>query len=65
MQLSPAPQLPEATIETIQESRVYLVVNNGRIATAKFQVFTEAHLRVFPSRIPIPVGIKPRLRTAA
>ncbi len=65
MKLNPSPQLPEATIETIQESRVYLVVSNGRQTTAKIRVFTEERLRVFPSRIPIPVGIKPRLRTAA
>ena len=65
MKLNPSPQLPEATIETIQESRVYLVVSNGRQTTAKIRVFAEERLRVFPAKIPIPVGIKPRLRTAA
>jgi hypothetical protein len=55
----PRPELPEATIEAILDERVYLTLNNsGRHQTAKFRVFTEDHLRVFPTRIPIPVGIK-------
>jgi hypothetical protein len=57
--LYPRPELPDATIEAILDERVYLKVNNsGRYHTAKFRVFTEERLRVFPSRIPIPVGIK-------
>lgn len=55
----PRPELPDATIEAILDERVYLTVNNsGCYHTAKFRVFTEDHLRVFPARIPIPVGIK-------
>jgi hypothetical protein len=60
----PRPELPDATIEAILDERVYLTVNNsGRYHTAKFRVFTEERLRVFPSRIPIPVGIKPNVKT--
>jgi hypothetical protein len=59
--LYPRPELPDATIEAILDERVYLTVNdNGRHHTAKFQVFHE-NLRVFPSHIPIPVGIKRKL----
>jgi len=55
----PRPELPDATIEAILDERVYLTINNsGKHHTAKFRVFTEERLRVFPSRIPIPVGIK-------
>ena len=55
----PRPELPDANIEAILEERVYLTLNNiGRHQTAKFRVFPEDHLRVFPARIPIPVGIK-------
>jgi hypothetical protein len=66
----PRPELPNATIEAILDERVYLTVNNiGRHQTAKFRVFTEERLRVFPARIPIPVGIKskakPRYRQIA
>ena len=61
--LYPRPELPDATIEAIVDARVYLVANNsGKHHTAKFRVFTEAHLRVFPSRSPIPVGIKSNFR---
>ncbi len=68
--LYPRPELPDATIEAILDERVYLTVNNsGRHHTAKFRVFTEKRLRVFPARIPIPVGIKsnakPRYRQLA
>jgi hypothetical protein len=57
--LYPRPELPDATIEAILDERVYLTINNsGRHQTAKFRVFTEDHLRVFPACIPIPVGIK-------
>jgi hypothetical protein len=68
--LYPRPELPDATIEAILDERVYLTVNdNGRHHTAKFRVFTEERLRVFPARIPIPVGIKskakPRYRQIA
>ncbi|MFN7760478.1 MAG: hypothetical protein ACK5RE_07350 [Pseudanabaena sp.] len=59
----PRPELPDATIEAILDERVYLTVNNsGRYHTAKFRVFTEERLRVFPARIPIPVGIKPNVK---
>jgi hypothetical protein len=62
--LYPRPELPEATIEAILDERVYLTVSNsGRYYTAKFRVFTEEHLRVFPARIPIPVGIKPNVKS--
>jgi hypothetical protein len=62
--LYPRPELPDATIEAILDERVYLTVNNGgRHHTAKFRVFTEDHLRVFPARIPIPVGIKPNVKS--
>ncbi len=55
----PRPELPDATIEAILDERVYLTLNNsGRHQTAKFRVFPEERLRVFPARIPIPVGIK-------
>jgi hypothetical protein len=55
----PRPELPDANIEAILEERVYLTLNNiGRHQTAKFRVFPEDHLRVFPAKIPIPVGIK-------
>ncbi|ELS31880.1 MULTISPECIES: hypothetical protein [Pseudanabaena] len=61
--LYPRPELPDATIEAILDERVYLTVNNsGRYHTAKFRVFTEERLRVFPARIPIPVGIKPNVK---
>lgn len=61
--LYPRPELPDATIEAILDERVYLTVSNsGRYHTAKFRVFTEEHLRVFPARIPIPVGIKPNVK---
>ena len=61
--LYPRPELPDATIEAILDERVYLTVNNGgRHHTAKFRVFAEERLRVFPARIPIPVGIKPNLK---
>jgi hypothetical protein len=61
--LYPRPELPDATIEAILDERVYLTINNsGRHQTAKFRVFTEDHLRVFPSRIPIPVGIKSNVK---
>ena len=61
--LYPRPELPDATIEAILDERVYLTVNNsGRHQTAKFRVFTEARLRVFPSHSPIPVGIKSQPR---
>jgi hypothetical protein len=61
--LYPRPELPDATIEAILDERVYLTVSNsGRHQTAKFRVFTEDHLRVFPARIPIPVGIKPNAK---
>jgi hypothetical protein len=68
--LYPRPELPDATIEAILDERVYLTINNsGRHHTAKFRVFPEERLRVFPSRIPIPVGIKhnvkPRYRQLA
>ena len=68
--LYPRPELPNATIEAILDERVYLTVNDsGRHHTAKFRVFTEERLRVFPARIPIPVGIKskakPRYRQLA
>ena len=68
--LYPRPELPEATIEAILDERVYLTVSNsGRYHTAKFRVFAQEHLRVFPARIPIPVGIKsnakPRYRKLA
>jgi hypothetical protein len=60
----PRPELPEATIEAILDERVYLTLNNsGRHQTAKFRVFPEERLRVFPARIPIPVGIKPNVKT--
>ncbi|MEA5486778.1 MULTISPECIES: hypothetical protein [Pseudanabaena] len=59
----PRPELPDATIEAILDERVYLTVNNsGRHHTAKFRVFAEERLRVFPARIPIPVGIKPNVK---
>ena len=66
----PRPELPDATIEAILDERVYLTINNiGRHHTAKFRVFPEERLRVFPARIPIPVGIKhnskPRYRQIA
>ena len=61
--LYPRPELPDATIEAILDERVYLTVSNsGRYHTAKFRVFTEERLRVFPARIPIPVGIKPNVK---
>jgi hypothetical protein len=61
--LYPRPELPDATIEAILDERVYLTVNNsGRHHTAKFRVFAQEHLRVFPARIPIPVGIKPNVK---
>jgi hypothetical protein len=61
--LYPRPELPDATIEAILDERVYLTLNNsGRHQTAKFRVFTEERLRVFPARIPIPVGIKPNVK---
>ena len=61
--LYPRPEVPDATIEAILDERVYLTVSNsGRYHTAKFRVFTEEHLRVFPARIPIPVGIKPNAK---
>ena len=61
--LYPRPELPDATIEAILDERVYLTINNsGRHHTAKFRVFTEERLRVFPARIPIPVGIKPNVK---
>ena len=61
--LYPRPELPDATIEAIIDARVYLVANNsGKNHTAKFRVFTEARLRVFPSHSPIPVGIKSQPR---
>jgi hypothetical protein len=61
--LYPRPELPDATIEAIVDARVYLVANNsGKHHTAKFRVFTEERLRVFPSRSPIPVGIKSNFR---
>ena len=61
--LYPRPELPDATIEAIVDARVYLVANNsGKNHTAKFRVFTEARLRVFPSHSPIPVGIKSQPR---
>ncbi|MBD2179463.1 hypothetical protein H6F42_21355 [Pseudanabaena sp. FACHB-1998] len=68
--LYPRPELPDATIEAILDERVYLTINNsGRHQTTKFRVFPEERLRVFPSRIPIPVGIKhnakPRYRQFA
>ena len=59
----PRPELPDATIEAIVDARVYLVANNsGKNHTAKFRVFTEDRLRVFPSHSPIPVGIKSQPR---
>ncbi|BBC26597.1 hypothetical protein [Pseudanabaena sp. ABRG5-3] len=61
--LYPRPELPDANIEAILDERVYLTLNNnGRHQTAKFRVFPEDHLRVFPARIPIPVGIKHHAR---
>ena len=67
--LYPRPEMPDATIEAIVDARVYLVANNsGKNHTAKFRVFTEERLRVFPSHSPIPVGIKSqpkRMKTAA
>ncbi|MFN4774965.1 MAG: hypothetical protein ACK6CP_04080 [Pseudanabaena sp.] len=61
--LYPRPELPDATIEAIVDARVYLVANNsGKNHTAKFRVFTEDRLRVFPSHSPIPVGIKSQPR---
>ncbi len=61
--LYPRPELPDATIEAILDERVYLTLNNsGRHQTAKFRVFPEERLRVFPARIPIPVGIKPNVK---
>ena len=61
--LYPRPELPDATIEAIVDARVYLVANNsGKHHTAKFRVFTEAHLRVFPLHSPIPVGVKSNFR---
>ena len=67
--LYPRPELPDATIEAIVDARVYLVANNsGKNHTAKFRVFTEDRLRVFPSHSPIPVGIKAqpgRMKNAA
>ena len=61
--LYPRPELPDATIEAIVDARVYLVANNsGKNHTAKFRVFTEERLRVFPSHSPIPVGIKSQPR---
>ncbi|MDX2256534.1 MAG: hypothetical protein NW214_13550 [Pseudanabaenaceae cyanobacterium bins.39] len=63
--LYPRPELPDANIEAILDERVYLTLTfSGRHQTSKFRVFPEDHLRVFPARIPIPVGIKhhPRAR---